>query len=157
ASEVYPFIKTGGLADVAYALPKALAKLGHDVRVILPAYKQIPEGLLYGAYWATNVELMGRTFWINCVESANVKYYLIFDPLFSNRDSIYDNDDRDFQFAMFCEITLKLLKNINFQPNVIHANDWQTGLIPFFMNQRYYADPFYYDTKTVYTIHNLRF
>ncbi|MTM43162.1 glycogen synthase, partial [Turicibacter sanguinis] len=115
SSEVYPFIKTGGLADVAYALPKALAKLGHDVRVILPAYKQIPEGLLQGAYWVTNVELMGKTFWINCVESEGVKYYLIFEPLFSNRDSIYENDDRDYQFAMFCEITLKLLKNINFQ------------------------------------------
>lgn len=82
SSEVYPFIKTGGLADVAYALPKALAKLGHDVRVILPAYKQIPEGLLQGAYWVTNVELMGKTFWINCVESEGVKYYLIFEPLF---------------------------------------------------------------------------
>lgn len=157
SSEVYPFIKTGGLADVAYALPKALAKLGHDVRVILPAYKQIPEGLLQGAYWVTNVELMGKTFWINCVESEGVKYYLIFEPLFSNRDSIYENDDRDYQFAMFCEITLKLLKNINFQADVIHTNDWQTGLIPFFMHQRYYADPFYYDTKTLYTIHNLRF
>ena len=58
---------------------------------------------------------------------------------------------------MFCEVTLRLLKNINFQPDIIHTNDWQTGLIPFFMNQRYYADPFYYNTKTVYTIHNLRF
>lgn len=157
SSEVYPFIKTGGLADVAYALPKALAKQGHDVRVILPGYKQIPEGLLKGAYWVTNVEVMGKTFWIKCVELEGIKYYLIFEPLFSNRDSIYDCPDRDYQFAMFCEVTLRLLKNINFQPTIIHTNDWQTGLIPFFMNQRYYADPFYYDTKTVYTIHNLRF
>ena len=63
SSEVYPFIKTGGLADVAYALPKALVKQGHDVRVILPGYKQIPEGMLKGAYWVTNVEVMNR---INC-------------------------------------------------------------------------------------------
>ncbi len=157
SSEVYPFIKTGGLADVAYALPKALAKQGHDVCVILPGYKQIPEGLLKGAYWVTNVEVMGKMFWINCVELEGIKYYLMFEPLFSNRDSIYDCPDRDYQFAMFCEVTLRLLKNINFQPDIIHTNDWQTGLIPFFMNQRYYADPFYYNTKTVYTIHNLRF
>lgn len=157
SSEVYPFIKTGGLADVAYALPKALAKLDHDVRVILPGYKQIPEGLLQGAYWVTNIELMGKTFWINCVEQEGVKYYLIFEPLFSNRNSIYENEDRDYQFAMFCEISIKLLKNINFQADIIHTNDWQTGLIPFFMNQRYYSDPFFYQTKTVYTIHNLRF
>jgi len=157
SSEVYPFIKTGGLADVAYALPKALVKQGHDVRVILPGYKQIPEGMLKGAYWVTNVEVMGKLFWINCVELEGVKYYLIFEPLFSNRHSIYECEDRDYQFAMFCEVTLRLLKNINFQPNIIHTNDWQTGLIPFFMDQRYYADPFYYNTKTVYTIHNLRF
>ena len=142
SSEVYPFIKTGGLADVAYALPKALAKQGHDVCVILPGYKQIPEGLLKGAYWVTNVEVMGKMFWINCVELEGIKYYLMFEPLFSNRDSIYDCPDRDYQFAMFCEVTLRLLKNINFQPDIIHTNDWQTGLIPFFMNQRYYADPF---------------
>ena len=157
SSEVYPFIKTGGLADVAYALPKALVKQGHDVRVILPGYKQIPEGMLKGAYWVTNVEVMGKLFWINCVELEGVKYYLIFEPLFSNRHSIYECEDRDYQFAMFCEVTLRLLKNIKFQPNIIHTNDWQTGLIPFFMDQRYYADPFYYNTKTVYTIHNLRF
>ena len=157
SSEVYPFIKTGGLADVAYALPKALVKQGHDVRVILPGYKQIPEGLLKNAYWVTNVDVMGKIFWINCVELEGVKYYLMFEPLFSNRDSIYECEDRDYQFAMFCEIALRLLKNINFQPDIIHANDWQTGLIPFFMDQRYYADPFYYNTRTVYTIHNLRF
>ena len=157
SSEVYPFIKTGGLADVAYALPKALVKQGHDVRVILPGYQQIPQELLKNAYWVTNVDVMGRVFWINCVELDGVKYYLMFEPLFSNRDSVYECDDRDYQFAMFCEITLRLLKNINFQPDIIHTNDWQTGLIPFFMDQRYYADPFYYNTKTVYTIHNLRF
>ena len=59
SSEVYPFIKTGGLADVAYALPKALVKQGHDVRVILPGYQQIPQELLKNAYWVTNVDVMG--------------------------------------------------------------------------------------------------
>ena len=157
SSEVYPFVKTGGLADVAYALPKALAGQGHEVAVILPFYKQIPEGLVKNRYWVSNVEVHGKTFWNYCVEMEGVKYYLINEPLFSQRDSIYENDDKDYQFAMFCEVTLLLLKSIGFQPNIIHCNDWQTGLIPFFMSQRYYWDPFYYDTKTIYTIHNLRF
>lgn len=157
SSEVYPFIKTGGLADVAYALPKALAKLGHDVAVILPFYKQIPEGLVKDAYWVSNVEVHGKTFWNYCVELEGVKYYLIQEPLFSERDALYTNEDSDYQFAMFCEVSLQLLKSIKFQPDIIHANDWHTGLIPFFMHQRYYNDPFYYETKTVYTIHNLRF
>ncbi|MCL1948217.1 MAG: glycogen/starch synthase, partial [Turicibacter sp.] len=157
SSEVYPFVKTGGLADVAYALPKALVDQGHEVAVILPFYKQIPEGLVKNRYWVSNVEVHGKTFWNYCVEMEGVKYYLINEPLFSGRDSIYENEDKDYQFAMFCEVTLLLLKSIDFQPNVIHCNDWQTGLIPFFMNQRYYYDPFYYDTKTIYTIHNLRF
>jgi len=157
SSEVYPFVKTGGLADVAYALPKELSGLGHEVAVILPFYKQIPEGLVKNRYWVSNVEVHGRTFWNYCVEMEGVKYYLINEPLFSQRDSIYENEDKDYQFAMFSEVTLLLLKSINFQPKIIHCNDWQTGLIPFFMNQRYYYDPFYYDTKTIYTIHNLRF
>ena len=157
SSEVYPFIKTGGLADVAYALPKALAAKGHEVAVILPFYKQIPDGLLKNKYWVSNVEVMGKTFWNYCVELEGVKYYLISESLFSDRDSIYENPDRDYQFAMFCEVSLQLLKSINFQPRIIHCNDWQTGLIPFFMDQRYFQDPFFYDTRTVYTIHNLRF
>ena len=81
ASEGVPFIKTGGLADVAYALPKALVKQGHDVRVILPGYQQIPQELLKNAYWVTNVDVMGRVFWINCVELDGVKYYLMFQYL----------------------------------------------------------------------------
>jgi len=156
-AEVYPFIKTGGLADVAYALPKALVKLGHEVVVMLPSYKQIPRGMLNDAYWVSLVEVYERTFNLYCVELERVKYYLINEPLFSDRESIYDNVDSDYQFAMFCEVTLQLLKSINFQPRIIHANDWHTGLIPFFMNQHYYRDPFYYDTKTIYTIHNLKF
>ena len=157
ASEVYPFIKTGGLADVAYALPKELVKLGHEVAVILPFYKQIPDGLVKDAYWVSNVEYQYKTFWNYCVELEGVKYYLIQEPLFSERETLYANDDSDYQFAMFSEITFHLLKSINFKPDVIHTNDWHTGLVPFFLEQRYKNDPFFNHTKTVYTIHNLRF
>ena len=157
SSEVYPFIKTGGLADVAYALPKALAKLGHEVAVILPFYKQIPDGLVKDAYWVSNVEVQSKTFWNYCVELEGVKYYLIQEPLFSERDTLYTNEDSDYQFAMFSEVSFHLLESIKFQPDIIHANDWHTGLIPFFMEQRYGHQPFFKNTKTIYTIHNLRF
>jgi len=157
SSEVYPFIKTGGLADVAYSLPKALRKLGHEVIVVLPYYKQIPEGLVKDAYWVSNVEIQAKTFWNYCLELEGVKYYLIEEALFSQRDSLYTNEDSDYQFAMFSEVTLQLLKSIQFQADIIHANDWHTGLIPFFLEQRHCHDPFYQQTKTIYTIHNLRF
>ena len=157
SSEVYPFIKTGGLGDVAYALPRALTKLGHEVVVVLPYYKQIPEGLVKDAYWVSDVGVWAKTFKVYCVQLEGIKYYLIKEALFSERDSLYTNEDSDYQFAMFSEVTFQLLKSIDFQPDIIHANDWHTGLIPFFMEQRYRHDPFYHQTKTIYTIHNLRF
>ncbi|MGL4374205.1 MAG: glycogen synthase [Turicibacter sp.] len=157
ASEVYPFIKTGGLADVAFALPKALKKIGHDVRVFLPKYKQIKSNHLKHIKWVTDLELDGKWFTVESVELDGVTYYFINEPALFYRDSIYENDDRDYQFAFFSEAVLRLLGKIDFQADVVHCNDWQTGVIPFMLLQRYGQYDFYRNMKTVYTIHNLRF
>ncbi len=157
ASEVYPFIKTGGLADVASALPRALTQIGHDVRVICPKYKQLKYEYLKDLKKVAEVSVLGRTFVIEETLYENVHYYFIDQYELYHRETIYESDDRDVQFALFSEVVLEMLPSLKFCPDVIHCNDWQTGLIPFFLIQKFGKRPFYEKMRTIYTIHNLRF
>lgn len=157
ASEMYPFIKTGGLADVAYALPKSLNKLGNDVRVFLPKYSQINTKYLVNAKYVTSVDIYGEVFNIISAEIDGVTAYLVENRTYFERDSLYDCWDNDIQFSTFCEVVLISLEKIGFKPSVIHCNDWQTGVLPFFLKTRYVYNEFYKNIKTVFTIHNLRF
>lgn len=135
ASEMYPFIKTGGLADVAYALPKSLNKLGNDVRVFLPKYSQINTKYLVDAKYVTSVDIYGEVFNIISAEIDGVTAYLVENRTYFERDSLYDCWDNDIQFSTFCEVVLISLEKIGFKPSVIHCNDWQTGILPFFLKQ----------------------
>lgn len=157
ASEMYPLIKTGGLADVAYALPKALNKMNNDVRVFLPKYLQINKDYLKDAKFVTSVDIYNEIYNIISVVIDGVTIYLVENRTFFERDSLYDCWDNDIQFATFCEVVLLALEKIGFQPDVINCNDWQTGVLPYFLNIRYKSNEFYRNIKTLFTIHNLRF
>ena len=157
ASEMYPFIKTGGLADVAYALPKALVGLGHDVRVVLPMYSLINPKFLEGKKKLIDVHFHNETFVINELVYQGIKVYFVENDNYFNRSSLYENEDKDIQFALFSEVVLRMMMIIDFKPEIIHCNDWQTGYIPYFFNQKYRQKQFYSGTKTIYTIHNLRY
>ncbi len=169
ASEVVPFAKTGGLADVAGSLPKALATVGNDgqvndVRVAMPHYKGV-EGGEYRLDFP--VTFGGRT------ESAIVReasieahyngshkklpVYLMDNHHYFYRDGMYMFPDEAERFTFFCRAVLEMLPRLNWQPDIIHCNDWQTGPIPFYIKTRYRHDPFYSRISTVFTIHNLQY
>ncbi len=144
SSEVVPFAKTGGLADVAGALPLSLNKLGVDARIILPKYR--------------GIEIAGNKDMIN----KEVPVYFIENSRYYDREYLYSKPDGDYpdnleRFAFFCRETLKLIKQENFKPDIIHCNDWQTALIPVYLKTIYSHDEFFKNTKTVFTIHNLAY
>lgn len=161
ASEAAPFIRTGGLGDVAGALPKALKTCGFDVRVVLPLYSDIPEHmrkeLKFVSY--TYVPLAWRNQYCGIYEGeANgITYYFIDNEYYFKRGGLYGHYDDGERFAFFCKAALELLMQIDFHPGVIHCNDWQTALVPVFLDSFYRANPIYTNIKTVYSIHNIQF
>lgn len=157
SSEAYPFIKTGGLADVMYALPKKISQLGHEVYVIIPKYDKIKLEYLEKIKFVDTLELNGQKY--NLVEypDNNIKYYFIENMAMYERGHIYGDFDEDCQYANFCEVVLRFMKKLNLQMDIVHCNDWQTGPFSYFLKTRYKHDPFFWDTRVVYTIHNLMY
>lgn len=161
ASESDPFIKTGGLADVAYALPKYLKALGIDVRIVIPKYKNMKSIDRYGMYfkkWFT-VPVGWRTQYCGIFESEvdGVQYYFIDNEYYFLRDTFYGHYDDGERFAFFDRAVLMMLKEINWKPDVIHSNDWQTGMIPVLYKLQYEKEDFYKNIKNLYSIHNILF
>ncbi|MFZ5651543.1 MAG: glycogen synthase GlgA [Bacillota bacterium] len=169
SSEVVPFAKTGGLADVAGSLPKALAtvgndNMGNDVRVAMPHYKGI-EGGQYRIDFP--VQFGGRTETAIIRESSieaqfkgdhkAVPVYLVDNHHYFYRDGMYMFRDEAERFTFFCRALLEMLPRLNWQPDIIHCNDWQSGPIPFFLKTRHHQDPFYSRISTVFTVHNLQY
>ncbi|MFA5927687.1 MAG: glycogen synthase GlgA [Candidatus Margulisiibacteriota bacterium] len=164
SSEVHPFAKTGGLADVAGALPKALRKLGHEVYVVMPAYRSVKAGTV--VQQNLSVQMGGQTKKFSVRQAlfpdSNVPIYLIDHKPYFDRDELYQDKGKDYpdnpeRFAFFCLATLELLKKLNWAPDVIHCNDWQTALLPVYLKTTYKNDPFFKHTATVFTIHNLAY
>ena len=162
ASEANPFIKTGGLGDVMGALPKELANKDVDVRVVLPKYKNIDYGVLWQLQFVTWFEV--RVGWRNqyCgileYKKDGVTYYVVDNEYYFGRDnfSVYGHYDDGERFAFFDRAVLEMIKQIDWKPNVIHCNDWQTGMIPVLLKLEYMRnDMFYWDIKTVFSIHNM--
>ncbi len=144
SSEVAPFAKTGGLADVAGSLPIALEEKGVEVAVILPAYHTISV--------KENPTTIGKKTRVYFIEHRS---YFSREGLYGDRFGDYsDNLDR---FSYFCRQSLKLLKEIQFKPDLVHCHDWQTALIPVYLKTLYEADPFFQRTKTILTIHNMAY
>ncbi len=154
ASEVVPFAKTGGLADVAGVLPLALGKLKQEVIIIMPLYKKaalskIDAKILYPGILSTKL-------------GGNTKVYFIQNDKYFDRDGLYGTQEGDYpdnleRFSFYCLKCLELLKQIKFRPDVIHVHDWQAAFIPLYLKTRFSSDPFYKDCKTLLTIHNLAY
>lgn len=168
--EAVPFAKTGGLADVAGALPKALANLGVEVRVILPGYGSIDERTYRIETVVKGLEVptgdRRETFTLKrCkLPDSEVEWFFIDSLTKFRRNGLYldkktgkDFPDNDERFLLFCRGVLESLKALDWKPDLIHLNDWQTGLIPAYLKSIYSQDPFFSETKTVFTIHNIAY
>lgn len=161
ASEMSPYAKTGGLADVVGSLPKALSNLGNvDIRTIIPRYKTIDDAR-YGLQRSPEVihfDMSGGThgMGLQYVELAERwKAYFIDSEEYFGRDGLYGYHDDAQRFAFFARAVPETAKALNFRPDVIHCNDWHTGLVPAYLKTLYRSDPFFKDTATVFTVHNL--
>ena len=162
ASECVPFIKTGGLAEVVGALPKYLDKSRYDVRVMLPNYMAIPAKFKEKMQYKTHfyMELAWRSQYVGIMEAVvdGVTFYLIDNEYYFAGDKPYGNIHEDIEkFAFFCRAVLSALPQIGFRPDLIHCNDWQTGLIPVYLHDCFEQGEFFRGIKTVMTIHNLKF
>ncbi len=160
SSEVFPFAKTGGLGDVAGSLPKAISKLGADIRVVMPNYKSIPQE------YKDNMEFMGYIFvdlsWrhqycgiLKLVHEA-VTYYFLDNEYYFGRNELYGDYDEAEQFTFFSKAVIEMLPLIGFKPDIIHCNDWQTGIVSLLLKANY-KQPHFSKIKTVFTIHNLKY
>ncbi|TDX51528.1 glycogen synthase GlgA [Orenia marismortui] len=161
ASEATPFVKTGGLADVAGSLPQAIKEMGHDIRLVIPEYRQIALEYLQQAehllHFRTKLGWRDNYVGVNKLENRGVISYFIDNKSYFDRPNLYENDDKHLQFAYFCQAVLEMLAQIDFKADIIHCNDWQTGALSIMLKENYQKYSFYKDIKTVYTIHNLRY
>lgn len=157
SSEVFPFFKTGGLADVMDALPKAIAKKGHKVSVMMPKYDMIPLKYLQQVEYVDSVDCNYERFNLVKLHMDDIDYYFVENRNYFERGHAYGDFDQDVQYVTFSEVALMFLKKINLEIDILHCNDWQTGAVPYFLNVRYRNDPFYKYIKSVYTIHNLMY
>lgn len=162
SSEAAPFAKTGGLADVAGSLPKALKGLGVDIRVVMPKYRQIDPQYVSEMEFigSCTIELSWRKQYCGVyrLESDGVPFYFIDNEYYFFRDGFYGLYDDGERFSFFCKAILEILPVIDFQPDVIHLNDWQTGMASLLLDAEYRArDDFYKNMLTLFTIHNLRY
>ena len=162
ASECVPFVKTGGLADVAGALSKALVRQGVDARVILPLYREIPqsyrERMEHCLYFYVNLGWRRQYVGIEKLELNGVTFYFVDNLQYFDRPYIYGSGgDEGERFSYFCRAVMEAMPQIDFIPDILHCHDWQTGMIPALLEAQYRTLPLYRNIKTVFTIHNLRY
>ena len=164
ASEAAPFAKTGGLADVVGSLPRALHRCGHDVRLVLPWYRNIRKvtGNLRAGRRVLAVPLGGRVYQVTwrTGDNSGVPVYFIDCPEFYDRPELYGERGEDYpdnaeRFALLSRGALELARQIDFAPDVVHAHDWQAGLVPVYLHRQLWRDPFFAGTGSLFTIHNL--
>jgi starch synthase len=167
-SEAVPFAKTGGLADVCGALPVELARLGHRPAVILPAYRQT-------RYCGLAIQPLGIDFIVpigskmvtghllrSSMPGVDVPVYLIEQDQYFDRDELYDVDGKDYidnceRFVFFSRAVLEAIRLLDLQVDVLHANDWQTGLVPAYLKIEYHSVPRYQRIAALFTIHNMSY
>ncbi|UCG35686.1 MAG: glycogen synthase, partial [Candidatus Omnitrophota bacterium] len=148
SSEVFPYAKTGGLADVSGALPFALAKQGCEVKVFMPFYKNIKPQEVNSEYGYTKQE--------------RVEFYFVRHDNYFKRDALYGTPKGDYpdnleRFSFYCRKVLELLPKLDFPADIIHCNDWQASLVNIYLKIIYGNDEFYKNTRSALTIHNLAY
>ncbi|MEI5909594.1 glycogen synthase GlgA [Bacillus spongiae] len=160
-SECVPFIKSGGLADVAGSLPKELIKLGTDVRVIMPKYKEISQKYQQQMKKVTefNVQIGWRKQYcgIEQLSLDGVTYYFVDNMYYFHRDTLYGHYDDGERFSYLNRAILESLPYLDFFPDVLHCHDWHTSMIPFLLRAEYVHRPGYHFMRSLFTIHNLQF
>ncbi len=162
STEIVPYARTGGLAQVASALPRALRRLGDDVRVMIPCYglidphkrgfKRILES--FPVPHENDVELAGL--W-QAPDPDLPVYFIEHDRLFGSRTGIYSFPDDGERFVFYSRACLEAARHLGWQPHIVHCNEWQTALVPNWLRTIYAADPFFAKTAVVYNIHNLSY
>lgn len=160
ASEVSPYAKSGGLGDVAGSLPKALQENGVDVRVVFPKYRTIKDKFLTSCQYLTsfNVSLDWRTQKADIFTiRGDVPTYMIGNDFYFGRAGYYGYGDDNERFAFFCKAAIEFLDFVDFVPDIIHCNDWQTGPICLYVKDVYSKISYFSKIKTLYTIHNLQY
>lgn len=172
ASEVDPFVKTGGLADIAGSLPKMVKTLGHEIRVMLPGYGFINDRRfhLHNLLRMKDITIpVGerveqayiKSSYLDCDNKKVQVYFLSNDRYFGREGAYFDPaskqyfTDNDERFIFFCRGVLETLKRLGWQPKIIHCNDWQSGLIPVYLKTLYKDDPYFKNIKTIFTAYNL--
>lgn len=163
AFEATPFIKTGGLGDVAGSLPAHVKSKDYDARVILPLLSSIPDEYRKKMKYVRNYEV--RVGWrsqycgLFTLRKNGVMYYFLDNEYYFKRSQIYGEFDDGERVAFFSKAVLETIRYIweNFYPDIIHCNDWHTALIPVYLRELYNGDPLYDPIRTVFTIHNLKF
>ena len=164
SSEVVPFAKTGGLADVSGSLPIELAKLGHSVKVFMPKYYSVDEKKYNLEYLYSigemRIRVDGYPHAVHVskgkLPKSEVEIYFIDAPYFFHRHQIYTNDlDEADRFILFSKSAIELIQRLGWRPDIFHCNDWQTGLIPLLLKENYSWDRMFDKTATVLTIHNI--
>ena len=171
-AEVSPIAKTGGLGDVCGSLPKVLAKLGHDVAIFMPLHRQardwfertgapieeaIPTTQILWANWAAEA-----SYFRSELPGTDIPLYLVANEHFFNREQIYapradGYDDGIERFAFFCRAVVRACELLGITPDILHAHDWHTALLPLFLNSGLRGSPNFAATRSVYTIHNLNY
>lgn len=163
ASEMEGFVKTGGLADVAKALPLELKKAGHDVRVIIPGYSAIEQRkygkIIANGSLATEPQYIDIPYEIRELHLEDIPVYLVENRHYFERAGLYGENNNGYadngeRFAFFCATVLQAAEQLNFRPDIIHCNDWHTALLPMLLKTRHKQNNFYTHTKTILTIHN---
>lgn len=161
ASEALPFIASGGLGDVAGSLPHALRKRLIGCRVVLPIYDTIKQELKDTMKFITHISVpvAWRRQYCGIFEAKynGVIYYLIDNQYYFKRDTIYGHYDDAERFAFFSRAVLEIIPYIDFKPDIIHCNDWQTALTPVYYSAMYANSPGYENIKTIFTIHNIQY
>ena len=163
SSEVTPFAKSGGLADVAGALPRALRRLGHDVRIVLPCYRTTRKNFPLeetDIHIEAIIDGRPKRAKIRQTSLEDVPVYLIDQPGYFDRDGLYGTTTGDYpdnaeRFGFFCRAVLELPRQLHWRPDVLHCNDWQSGLVPALLRTSYRKDPIFAATGSLLTIHNL--
>ena len=163
ASECVPFIKTGGLADVVGALPKSLNHNEYDVRVVIPNYTCIPweyrSQFRYVSHFYMDYGRHVENVHVGIMEYVyeGVHFYFIDNEYYFKRDGIYGHYDDAERFAFFSRAGLEIIPHIDFKPDIIHTNDWQTALVPVYYSTMYANREGYEGIKNIFTIHNIQY